>query len=106
MATKIPNSNEIYQNGNKVPNDPEIYQIFMPSPSKIYQNWPFWFENKPSGNPGVLNSKAWSIKCLLCIEKNAIKFAKKDRKGIFLTSTSQRALLEVAEAAADLAVNL
>jgi hypothetical protein len=23
------------------------------SPSKIYPNWDFWFENKPSGNPGV-----------------------------------------------------
>jgi hypothetical protein len=21
-------------------------------PSKIYPNWDFWFENKPSGNPG------------------------------------------------------
>jgi hypothetical protein len=25
-------------------------------PSKIYPNWDFWFENKPSGNP-VRNSK-------------------------------------------------
>jgi hypothetical protein len=23
-----------------------------PRPSKIYPNWDFWFENKPSGNPG------------------------------------------------------
>jgi hypothetical protein len=22
-------------------------------PSKIYPNWDFWFENKPSGNPAV-----------------------------------------------------
>jgi hypothetical protein len=22
------------------------------SPSKIYPNWDFWFENKPPGNPG------------------------------------------------------
>jgi hypothetical protein len=21
--------------------------------SKIYPNWDFWFENKPSGNPGL-----------------------------------------------------
>jgi hypothetical protein len=22
-------------------------------PSKIYPNWDFWFETKPSGNPGL-----------------------------------------------------
>jgi hypothetical protein len=26
-------------------------------PSKIFQNWDFWFENKPSGNPGIGNEK-------------------------------------------------
>jgi hypothetical protein len=24
----------------------------LPRPSQIYQNWDFWFENIPSGNPG------------------------------------------------------
>jgi hypothetical protein len=24
---------------------------FIATPSKIYPNWYFWFENKPSGNP-------------------------------------------------------
>jgi hypothetical protein len=24
-----------------------------PRPSRIYPNWHFWFENKPSGNPGI-----------------------------------------------------
>jgi hypothetical protein len=23
----------------------------IPKPFKIYPNWDFWFENKPSGNP-------------------------------------------------------
>jgi hypothetical protein len=23
----------------------------VPRPSKIYPNWDFWFENRPSGNP-------------------------------------------------------
>jgi hypothetical protein len=23
-------------------------------PSKIYPNWYFWFENKPSGNPAMM----------------------------------------------------
>jgi hypothetical protein len=27
------------------------------SPSKIYSNWNFWFENKPSGNPAGNNEK-------------------------------------------------
>jgi hypothetical protein len=26
--------------------------FFIPKPSKIYQNWYFWFEMIPSGNPG------------------------------------------------------
>jgi hypothetical protein len=25
----------------------------IPSHSKIYPNWDFWFENKPSGNPAL-----------------------------------------------------
>jgi hypothetical protein len=27
-------------------------RFFIARPSKIYLNWDFWFENKPSGNPG------------------------------------------------------
>jgi hypothetical protein len=27
--------------------------LFIARPSKIYPNWDFWFENKPSGNPGM-----------------------------------------------------
>jgi hypothetical protein len=36
------------------PNDPKIYQHFpiYVTTSKIYPNRDFWFENKPSGNPG------------------------------------------------------
>jgi uncharacterized protein affecting Mg2+/Co2+ transport len=26
-------------------------RFFIARPSKIYSNWDFWFENKPSGNP-------------------------------------------------------
>jgi hypothetical protein len=25
----------------------------IPTPSKIYPNWDFWFENLPSGNPAL-----------------------------------------------------
>jgi hypothetical protein len=28
-------------------------------PSKIYPNWNFWFENKPSGNPDLMYTHAW-----------------------------------------------
>jgi hypothetical protein len=28
-------------------------RFFIARPSKIYPNWDFWFENKPSGNPGA-----------------------------------------------------
>jgi hypothetical protein len=29
------------------------YFISNLRPSKIYSHWDFWFENKPSGNPGI-----------------------------------------------------
>jgi hypothetical protein len=29
-----------------------IYTVSNQRPSKIYPNWDFWFEIKPSGNPG------------------------------------------------------
>jgi hypothetical protein len=31
-----------------IPNGRKIYQTFR---SKMYQNWDFWYENVPSGNP-------------------------------------------------------
>jgi hypothetical protein len=35
-----------------IPNGHKIYQhLPFKGPSKIYPNWGFWFENKPSGNP-------------------------------------------------------
>jgi hypothetical protein len=34
-----------------IPNDHKIFQYFPVWPSKIYPNWDFVFENKPSGNP-------------------------------------------------------
>jgi hypothetical protein len=56
-----------YQNGKNIPNGRKIYQMatkytkwpqdIPTSPivrfSRIYPNWDFWFENTPSGNPGV-----------------------------------------------------
>jgi hypothetical protein len=27
-------------------------KMFFRTPSQIYQNWDFWYENTPSGNPG------------------------------------------------------
>jgi hypothetical protein len=39
-----------------IPNDRKISQMVMkctniPRPAKIYPNWDFWYEYKPSGNP-------------------------------------------------------
>jgi hypothetical protein len=40
------------QNWPKIPIGHKIRQPFpFQRPSKIYQNWYFWFETKPSGNP-------------------------------------------------------
>jgi hypothetical protein len=69
---------QTYQNGKNIPNDHKLYQttinylyqmvinyskwsqnlqtFFILRPSKIYPNWDFWLENKPSGNPGRLPS--------------------------------------------------
>jgi hypothetical protein len=58
---------KIYQITTKLPNDHKIYQMAIiyskgalnvptfsfPRSSKIFQNWHFRFENKPSGNPGA-----------------------------------------------------
>jgi hypothetical protein len=39
--------------GENMPHDHKIYQDFsLQDPPKFTQNWDFWFENKPSGNPG------------------------------------------------------
>jgi hypothetical protein len=55
---------QTYQNGEKyIPNYYKLYQMAVkylkniktfsiPRPSKMYPNWDFWSENKPSGNPG------------------------------------------------------
>jgi hypothetical protein len=31
--------------------DQMVIRFSIAKPSKIYPNWDFWFENKPSGNP-------------------------------------------------------
>jgi hypothetical protein len=46
----IPNDQQIYQMAIKHPKRPTSS---IARPSKIYPNWNFWFENAPSGNPGV-----------------------------------------------------
>jgi hypothetical protein len=43
----VPNGHKIFQMVIK------YHNIFLPRPSKFDQNWDFWFENKPSGNPDV-----------------------------------------------------
>jgi hypothetical protein len=41
-------------NGRKIDQMVIKYSRFsITRPSKIYPNWDFWFENKPSGNPDL-----------------------------------------------------
>jgi hypothetical protein len=35
-----------------------IPRFSIARPTKIYPSWDFWFENKPSGNPGHLD-ESW-----------------------------------------------
>jgi hypothetical protein len=49
--TKLPH---IMINGHKISQMiiKKIKTFSIPRPSNIYPNWDFWFEYKPSGNPG------------------------------------------------------
>jgi hypothetical protein len=50
----IPNSHKISQMSVKYSKWPlDILTFSNQIPSKIYPNWYFWFEIKPSGNPGL-----------------------------------------------------
>jgi hypothetical protein len=68
----IPNNHKIFKMATKytkwpqnIPNGHKIYQMAtkyikytIARPSKFYPNWDFWFENMPSGNPGLLYATA------------------------------------------------
>jgi hypothetical protein len=49
MYVHIPNVSKI-----GIPNEHKIHMSTFSNlrPSKFFPNWDFWFENKPSGNPG------------------------------------------------------
>jgi hypothetical protein len=58
----IPNDHKMYQRAIKrikrlsnIPNGDKIHTptFSIPRPSNINPNWYFWFENIPSGNPGL-----------------------------------------------------
>jgi hypothetical protein len=71
----VPNGHKISQTSLKYSKWP--YNILAFSNlrvSKIYPNWDFWFENKPSGNPGLsgnwLSSETRQIRTTLLVLKN------------------------------------
>jgi hypothetical protein len=50
----VPNGHKIPQISVQYSNWPlNILTFSNLRHSKIYPNWDFWFENKPSGNPGL-----------------------------------------------------
>jgi hypothetical protein len=52
LGPKYQMDKKYFQWPQNSPNGHKIYQDFsIARPSKIYPNWDFWFENKPSGNP-------------------------------------------------------
>jgi hypothetical protein len=54
MSTKCTEWSQNIPNPWNIPNGPKIYQQFpIWGPENFSQNWDFWFENKPSGNPGL-----------------------------------------------------
>jgi hypothetical protein len=55
----IPKTEKMYQINTKctkwskwIPNFHKIFQMAI-TYINIHPNWDFWFENKPSGNPGI-----------------------------------------------------
>jgi hypothetical protein len=41
-------------------------------PSKIYPNWDFWFEKKPSGNPSTKRSSDKPKRCFVFLRRRRI----------------------------------
>jgi hypothetical protein len=72
----LPKRGKIYQITTTLPNCHKIYQMTVAyfkwpknipafsilRPSKIYPNWDFWFENKPSGNPARHSNLSLCVK--------------------------------------------
>jgi hypothetical protein len=70
---------KIYQNGGKYTELPQHYKMAMKytkrpqnippfsilRPFKIYPNWSFWFESKPSGNPAQRFGCVGRVVCLV-----------------------------------------
>jgi hypothetical protein len=55
-APNVPNCHKISPMSAKYSKRPQnIFTFSNQRPSKIYPNWDFWFQNKPSGNPGRLS---------------------------------------------------
>jgi hypothetical protein len=55
-AQNVPNCHKISPMSAKYSKRPQnIFTFSNQRPSKIYPNWDFWFQNKPSGNPGRLS---------------------------------------------------
>jgi hypothetical protein len=54
MVKNMPNGHKIYlHNGRKTFDMSKIHKHSpLQGPPKFTQNWDFWFENIPSGNPG------------------------------------------------------
>jgi hypothetical protein len=53
LMTKFSNAPKIYPTVVKYCKLPEYISTFsIPRSSKIYSNWDFWSEKKPSGSPG------------------------------------------------------
>jgi hypothetical protein len=54
MTTKLPNAHKMYPVVVQYSKWSEYITTFsIPRSSKIYPNWDFWFEKKPSGNPAL-----------------------------------------------------
>jgi hypothetical protein len=56
ITTNWPNGHKLYQMAIKYSNRPYNITFSVSRSSKIYPNWDFWFENKPSGNPDLSQS--------------------------------------------------
>jgi hypothetical protein len=56
--------------------------FFLARSSKIFPNWDFWFENKPSGNPGtnVRFEKLHTVRTLAAVHTGVVQNKSNDHQ--------------------------
>jgi hypothetical protein len=75
---------KMFQTTKKIPT------FSIPRPFRIYPNWCFWFENKPSGNPGYeRGNMKTSFEQYICAYVNILLNSQHQRRLILRSGLSK-----------------